>query len=708
MINGIKIIIKHTSSPFRGRRGLFFLLLLLPFFSFSQPKFTTPLYGAAYYYEYMPYERLDKDVQMMKECSINVVRIGESTWAVLEPHDGQFDFTDIDKVIDAMGKAGIKVIVGTPTYAIPAWMAKAHPDILATTLYGKNQYGGRQNMDIANKWFRFYAERVVRKLIAHVKDNPAVIGYQADNETKHYNVASDTVQAMFVQYLKNKFKTVENINNAFGLNYWSNSITSWEDFPPMSGNINASLGAEFSKFQRKLVTDYLAWQASIINEYRRPDQFVTQNFDLEWRGYSFGIQPDVDHFAAAKAFDIAGIDIYHPTEDELTGIEISFGGDVARSMKRNNYLVMETQAQSINNSFSQQLPYPGQLRLQAYSHLASGANMVSYWPWHSIHNSYETYWKGILSHDMEPNPTYYEVQKIANEWKQAGGHLVNLKKKNKVAFLVSNESLTALNWFPFSRQLNYNDIVRQLYDALYNMNVSCDFVNTSSDNIEDYSLLIVPPLYAVADSVLMRLNEYVKRGGHILYAFKSGVSNENNQVRSSRMPGLLREACGFYYQQFTNAEKLQLKDTFNIPAGENYVTDCEEFLVPETAKVLAWYDHEYWNKYAAITENNFGKGVVTYFGAVLSKAVMRQLLIRVIKGAGLWGTDQQINFPIIVKHGINQYAKTIHYYFNYSDKPQTFIYPYHPCINLLTKQTISTGQRVTLEPWGLVVLEEDE
>ncbi len=685
---------------------LILILLSLSLPSFSQPKFEKPLYGVAYYYEYMPYERLDKDVQMMKDCGINVVRIGESTWAVTEPKDGVFDFTSIDKVIDAMGKAGIKVIVGTPTYAIPAWMAKAHPDILAVTAYGQNQYGPRQNMDITNKWYRFYAERVIRKLVAHVKDNPAVIGFQADNETKHYNVAGDSVQAMFLQAMKARFVTVENINKAFGLNYWSNTITRWEDFPPMGSVANASLACEFSKFQRKLVTDYLAWQVAIINEYKRADQFVMQNFDLEWRGYSYGVQPDVDHFAAAKAFDIAGIDIYHPTEDRLTGIEISFGGDMARSMKQNNYLVIETQAQSIGSSNTQELPYPGQLRLQAYSHLASGANMVEYWPWHSIHNSIETYWKGLLSHDMEPNPTYYEAQKIAGEWNKIGDQLVNLKKKNKVAVLFSNESLSALNWFRFSDRFSYNDIVRQMYDALYNMNVGCDFVNTSSTNIEDYQLLIVPPLYIASDSLLMRLNNYVKNGGHIVYAFKSGFSNENNQVRSTRMPGILRQACGFYYQQFTNPAKLRLKDSFAVKTEDNYASDWAEFLVPETAKVLAWYADGNWNQYAAITENNFGKGNVIYFGAIPSAPVMQQLLIHAVKGAGLWGKDQQLSFPVIVKHGVNKYGKNIHYYLNYSGKPQVFAYLYKPSVELLTQKTLATGQQVTLGPWGLVVLEE--
>src|SRR5664279_5221618 len=382
------------------------------------------LYGVAYYDEYMPYERLDKDVQMMKEAGINVVRIAESTWSTLEPQDGVFDFTHIDRTLNAMHKAGIRVILGTPTYAVPTWLVRKYPDVLAITPQGQNQYGPRQNMDISNKNFRFYAERVIRKIMEHVKDHPAIIGYQIDNETKAYNTAGPEVQKLFVQYMKAKFVSLDSINKAFGLDYWSNRINSWEDFPSMAGSINASQIAEFARFQRKLVTDYLRWQADIVNEYKHPGQFVTQNFDFEWRGYSFGIQPDVDHFAAAKSLDIAGVDIYHPSQDALTGTEISFGGDVGRSMKAGkNYLVIETEAQG----FPQWLPFPGQLRLQAFSHLASGANMVEYWPWHSIHNSFETYWKGLLSHDFAPNPVYDEAKTIGADFARLSPQLVNLK-----------------------------------------------------------------------------------------------------------------------------------------------------------------------------------------------------------------------------------------------------------------------------------------
>jgi beta-galactosidase len=246
----------------------------------SWPALDTLRYGAAYYYEYMPQERLDKDVQLMKAAGINTVRIAESTWGVWEPRDGVFDFTKLDRVLDAMEAAGIGVIIGTPTYAIPTWLAKAHPEVLVVTSGGRSTYGGRQNMDIVSPVFRQYAERIIRKLVEHVRHRRCVIGYQADNETKSYGNMGTKMQALFVRSLQLRFGTVSAINRAFGLNYWSNTINDWSAFPSMTGNVNGSLGCAYAAFQREMVTEYLAWQVGIIRSLKRPDQFVTQNFDL--------------------------------------------------------------------------------------------------------------------------------------------------------------------------------------------------------------------------------------------------------------------------------------------------------------------------------------------------------------------------------------------------------------------------------------------
>ncbi len=514
------------------------------------------LYGAAYYDEYMPYDRLDKDVEMMKKAGINTVRIAESTWSTCEPQPGVFDFSHVERVMDAMEEAGINVIIGTPTYAVPTWMVKAHPDVLAETVKGRGIYGARQIMDITHPVYLFYAERVIRELMKRTAHRKCVIGFQLDNETKYYGTAGKNVQEQFVKYIREKFHDdLDALNYEFGLDYWSNRINAWEDFPDVRGTINGSLGAEFEKFQRTLVDKFLGWQADIVNEYRREDQFVTHNLDFEWRGYSYGIQPYVNHFHASQCLTIAGTDIYHPTQDDLTGAEIAFGGDLIRSLKQDNYLVIETEAQG----FPGWTPYKGQLRLQAYSHLASGANSVMYWHWHSIHNSFETYWKGLLSHDFQENATYREACIIGNEFARLGKHLVNLKKKNEVAVLVSNEALTALNWFRIQEQapgadaksIYYNDVMRWMYDTLYHMNVECDFIWPESENLEQYKAIVVPALYAAPDELLIRLKQYVENGGTLIASFKTAFANENVKVSHQVQPHILSNCFGVHYDQFT-------------------------------------------------------------------------------------------------------------------------------------------------------------
>ena len=196
--------------------------------------FPTVLYGAAYYNEYTPQdtptaqaERLEKDIVLMKAAGLNVVRMGESTWSLWEPADGQFDYAWMDRIVDAMGEAGIKVILGTPTYSIPAWMAHQHPEILADRIPG-GQFGGkavpgvygmRQNMDTDSPAYRFYAERLIRHIVAHYKNNPTVIGWQVDNETSSYDAANKDVFIGFQHYLEKKFGTPENLSKAWFLNY---------------------------------------------------------------------------------------------------------------------------------------------------------------------------------------------------------------------------------------------------------------------------------------------------------------------------------------------------------------------------------------------------------------------------------------------------------------------------------------------------------
>ena len=670
------------------------------------------LYGAAYYDEYMPYDRLQQDVAMMKKAGINTVRIAESTWSTCEPQEGVFDFSHVERVMDAMEEAGINVIIGTPTYAIPTWMVKSHPDVMAETVKGRGIYGARQIMDITHPVYRFYAERVIRKLMECTAHRKCVIGFQVDNETKYYGTAGKNVQEKFVKYLRKKFNNdLDAMNHEFGLDYWSNRINAWEDFPDVRGTINGSLGAEFEKFQRMLVDEFLSWQADIVNEYRRENQFITHNFDFEWRGYSYGVQPDVNHYHAAKALTIAGTDIYHPTQDDLTGAEIAFGGDMTRSLKRDNYLVLETEAQG----YPGWTPYKGQLRLQAYSHLASGANSVMYWHWHSIHNSFETYWRGLLSHDMQENAPYREACIIGNEFSRLGSHLVNLKKKNEVAILVSNEALTALKWFGIEATaagdhgIGYNDVVRWLYDTLFKMNVECDFVWPESDNLDQYKAIFVPALYAAPDELLEKLKQYTANGGTLVATFKTAFANENVKVSHEMQPHILSNCFGISYQQFTFPKNTGLSGSIINGTAKDSDEKAEakvfmELLMPQEAEVLASYDHYNWKEYAAITKNHYRKGTAIYIGCMTDDNTLKAVLTEALNSAEV--EIPEYSWPVIIRKGTNDLGKCVRYILNYSAEEQNVVYHGADGTELFSEESVQDGDTVTVLPWNVKIIEE--
>ncbi|USI75253.1 beta-galactosidase [Sphingomonas morindae] len=661
----------------------------------------TVLYGVAYYDEYTPVDRVDEDARMMQAAGITVVRIAESTWGTLERQPGVFDFSHVDRMLTAMHRHGIKVIVGTPTYAVPTWLARQHPNVLQRP----GTYGPRQNMDITDPDYRAACERVIVALIDHVKDHPAVIGYQIDNETKAYGLDTPRVQAAFRAEMQRTWPDLNALNKAWGLDYWSNRINRWEDFPSTSNSINASMNGAFAKFQRSLITDFLTWQSQLVRAHAKPAQFITHNFDYDFApGYSYGLQSQADHWKAAKAVDVTGVDIYHPSQEKLTGLEIAMFGDLARSIRNGeNYLVLETEAQG----FPQWTPFPGQLRLQAFSHLASGANMVEYWHWASTSNAIETYWRGLLTQDYKPNPLYDEARTIGADFKRLGPKLVDLKKDNKVAIYVSNTALTAFDAFKINaegRNITYSDVVHGFYDPLYRRNVEVDFLSPDSTvPLDRYKLIIVPALYAANDAEIARLNDYAKRGGHLLYSFKSGFTDENVKVRYASQPGAIAQAAGVTYQLFTNPNGVTLAgDPFAVGEDANKARWWMEMLTPTTAKVVARYQHPSWPAAAAMTRNDWGKGQVSYVGFMPTEAMAETMLVDEVRRAGV--EVPKVRWPQIQRQGRTPDGRQLRYLLNYSAKPATV-----PVASageeLLSRKKIAAGEAVTLEPWSLAIIE---
>lgn len=662
------------------------------------------LYGAAYYDEYMPYDRLNTDMELLNQAGFNVIRVAESTWSTWEPREGEFHFEGLHRVLQAAQAHGLSVIIGTPTYAIPPWLARRYPDVLSDTHSGPCRYGSRQNFDLTHPDYRFHAERIIRRLMEAVQGYSCVIGFQLDNETKHYDTCSPRAQALFKQQLQTTYGTVEALNQAMGFAYWSNSLGSWEDLPDVRGTINASYGAAYQAFQRGLVTQFLQWQRSIVEEYRRPDQFITHNFDFQWRGMSFGFQPDVDQFDAAQAVTIAGCDIYHSSEDGLTGAEITFCGAVARGLKRQNYLVLETEAQG-NLGW---LPYPGQLRLQAFSHLASGADGVSYWHWHSIHNAIESYWKGVLSHDLLPNATYREATTIGRDFARLSSHLIHLAKENRVAVVVSNRAQDGLRWFPTCHQQatperDYNDYLRWICDALYRLNVEYDIIDTDPTHLLTYDLVICPVLYATDDGFIQALRDYVISGGHVIATFKSFFADETLTIRHEAQPYGLTDCFGLTYDQFTQPSNITLNGEW-LSGTNPVVSDWMELLRPTTAQALAAYEHPVWDGIPAITRNRFGRGEAVYLGCYFQYG-LESLLENLLPGWGICCPRER--FPVIVKCGVNALGHRITYYLNYSSQDQRACHQGRAGTELFSGTMVRPWEPLLLPPWGVKIVETE-
>lgn len=680
-------------------------------------------FGAAYYSEYLPYDRVEKDMEMMEKAGMNVIRIAESTWSTLEPQEGVYDFTHIDRMLNAAACHHISVIVGTPTYAVPTWLVKKYPDILAITQNGRERYGHRQNMDITDPDYLSHAERVIRVLMEHVKDVPHVIGYQLDNETKSYGTAGPRVQAMFVDYLKENFPDINDFNHEFGLDYWSNRVNDWDDFPDVRGTINQSLAAEFCKFQRSLVTKFLSWQADIVREYKRDDQFITQNFDFDWTTHSIGYQSQVDQYDASRCMTVAGADIYHPSNEELTGAEITVCGNISRSLKKDNYLILETEAQGL----TPWLPYPGQLRLQAYSHIANGSNSVMYWHWHSIHNAIESYWKGVLSHDFSENETYREAVVIGNEWKKIGSHLKNLKKENKIAIMLDNASLTGFTQFPLENAgaNGYNTVMRWFSDALYRLNIEYDMISSRERDFSSYECLIVPALYSAPESLLLALDSYVRNGGHLITTFRSGFSDEYLKIYPDMQPHILHECLGLHYDQFTHPHHVDIvpvqsdvmaaaQEHFSHPDDSAFSltsSACEwmELITCDTAVPVLKYSHPAYERYAAAAKNQYGNGSTLYFGTMFENdELLESVLLSFLHETGFSGGDLSSDaphYPLIIKRGINDSGKELCYYLNYSKDPVSVTHHGKNGVELISEAAIVCGDKIDLGGWGVAVVE---
>jgi beta-galactosidase len=686
------------------------------------------LYGAAYYPEYQPYERLEHDLELMVKANLNVVRVGESTWARWEPEDGRFELEWMRRILDRVHDAGISVILGTPTYAIPPWLHRKHPEIMAQRAGGTRiPYGGRQNVDLTHPAYRYHAERVIRAIVGAFADHPAVIGYQIDNEAGLELLHNHGVVQGFVDHLRRTYGSVERLNELWGLTYWSHQLESWADLWAPDGNTTPGYDLAWRRFQAALVTDFLAWQARIVRAYKRRDQFITHCLA---GGHG---RPAADRLAVAQVLDVPAENIYYQMQDALELPEPPAGGhatpswlgeagtwtlylkaDLARSAASDGFLVTETNALSIGGAHAIAPAYDGQWRLAAYALIARGAKGVSYWHWHTCHQGHETFWQGILNHDLEPGRCYQEISRIGAELARHGAALDGLQPDADVAVLYSQDSRYALSFQPPLAKPGSAEPDPQAYERIFNAFYRAFFdagaqlaVVHPPQPFERFPVLVVPALYVADDALLERLVAYAGAGGHLVVSFRSGYADEHARARWTRPPGILREAVGASYQESSSLSvplRLAATGGFALPAAAR-ATAWADGLEVERATALATYDHRHFGRYAALTTHRFGQGQVTYVGTLPNPPLGQAIARLVLHAAGLGSRWADLPASARVTSARASDGRRLWFVSNWAWEPVTVPTPVNGTA-LLSGRDVQVGGSLPLGAWDVDIVAE--
>lgn len=336
---------------------------------------------------------------------------------------------------------------------------------------------------------------------------------------------------------------------------------------------------------------------------------------------------------------------------------------------------------------------------------------MEYWPWHSIHNALESYWKGVLSHDLTPSETYRECAAIGAELRALSPHLLHLKKHSRVAVMTSSRSQTGLQWFPAAPmgqtpEKNYSDYLRWLCDSLYRLNVEYDVISDAERDFDSYDLLVLPSLYAAPEDLLRAVDGYVKGGGHLLASFRTGFADEYLKIYHDSQPHLLTDCLGLTYDRFTQPEPGTELSSDAIPLPEHVAaTDWMELVELRGAEALCVYSHPVWGGVPAVTVNGYGAGQAAYLAACFDPAGLDAVLTALLPRLGIAVPKER--FPLVIRRGVNSAGRHITFFFNYSGAVMP-VSAAHPAGTFLPEgQAAGRDEAFTLPPWGARILETD-
>ncbi|PJJ65496.1 beta-galactosidase [Compostimonas suwonensis] len=712
------------------------------------------LFGAAYYNEYQTTDRLDLDLDLMQKAHFSVIRVGESVWSTWEPRDGEFDLDWMQPILDGAHERGIAVVLGTPTYAVPPWLQVKHPELAAETATGvRRAWGSRQEVDYSSELFRSYAERVIRAIAERYAQHPAVIGFQVDNEPGMELFHNAQTFEQFLSYLQTRYGTPENLNRDWGLTYWSHKITEWSQLWRPDGNSAPQYDLAWRRFQARITTEFIGWQARILAEYARDDQFVTTCIAY--------LRPGVDDYELTGELDITAGNLYFGMQDGLdartevealedwttTGVwGLTKQADRLYSSRQERFLVTETGITSIAGPHQNYPPEPGQIEQVALAFVARGARMIEYWHWHTLHFGAETYWGGILPHSQVPGRIYDEVVELGARLEGLAPVLDGYRPDADIAIVYSTESRWAMEYFPplgterdnVADPESYNRIFDAYYRGIVESGAQARILHdkqlagfSAEELVARHPVLVAPALYIADDELLETLRAYAAAGGLLVVGVRTGYADEEARARREVAPPRLAEAAQLWYDEYSN-----LRGTVGVLAAvaadatPTSETDAAasvsapplvlspdaagfgwlDYLHADGARVLASYDHPRHAATPAVTQAVHGLGRISYVGTVPNTAFARDLGRWLAPRPATAAWNAAAPEGVVVTSGTNAAGDRVLFVHNWTPTSLDVVAPVAATTVAATPQTpgrtLAAGETLSMTPWSAVVLIE--
>jgi beta-galactosidase len=504
--------------------------------------------GVCYYPEHWPEIWWEQDARRMREIGISYVRVGEFAWSRYEPQRGKFNWGWLDRAIDVLGAAGLKVVLGTPTATPPKWLMDEHPDIAPIDAEGRRRgFGSRRHYTFSSEqWWR-ESERIVDIIAKRYGNHPAIVGWQTDNEYGCHNTilswGPEDLKA-FRQWLRKTYQSTDQLNEAWGNAFWSMDVQSFEDvsLPNLTvTETNPAARLDFWRFQSQQVKNYNKMQCDIIRAHS-PGRWITHNF--------MGFFNEFDHWTLGEDLDLASWDSYpigfaeqflHDPDEKLKWQSTShpdiapFHHDLYRGVGKGRFWVMEQQPGPVNWAPWNPIPKPGMVRLWTWEAFAHGAEVVSYFRWRQAVSGQEQMHSGLnLPGQHELSQGGKEAQRVGAELKKLGE--LRESSRAQVAIVYDYESSWNTCIQPQGQDFRYYELVFRWYEAVRNIGLDVDFVPPGA-NLKGYALVLVPTLLHVSDAAE---SAFKAADGLIIYGPRTGSKSRHHSIPPNLPPGPLQ------------------------------------------------------------------------------------------------------------------------------------------------------------------------